>query len=455
MTAPSSFSRLLLCIALLMLGCQSESKPQPEASASPAKDAVTPAIDAAQQTPNESSAPAASTSDSAASVDAANTGYTFVKPELSEAELRAGWISLFDGSTLFGWELPENANWHVADGSIVADSGAVSLLQTPFTFANFELKCDVHLAAGGNSGIFLRTADPCEDPTTDTYELNICDTHPEFKTGSLVGRHVAEDVPPVEGEWHTFHVVCDGPRIQVQLDGKPIVDFTDTSENQRQSGHIGLQLNKGRVAFRNVLLRPLHGTELFNGTDLSGFRVVPGSQSAFTAREGVIHVESGPGFLETEQTFANFILHVEASIYDKQAIADGRPANSGVFFRAIAGTKEAPSHGYEMQIQHDFVDGDRAQPLDFGTGGIYRREPARYIVADNNQWFVETLIAQGDRFATFVNGYQVLDWADDRPQDPNPRKGLRLEAGHLSLQGHDPTTNLDFRSLRVHELPQD
>lgn len=449
MTVPFSLSRLRPCIALLILGCQAESEPQADAPAAAAVDAV----QSAEQISEPSSTPAPSEPNTNAEADLAAAGYTFIEPELSEEELRAGWISLFDGSTLFGWELPENANWHVEDGNIVADSGSVSLLQTPFEFDDFEFRCDVHLATGGNSGIFLRTADPCEDPATDTYELNICDTHPEFKTGSLVGRHVAEDVPPVEGEWHTFYVICEGPRIQVSLDGKPIVDFTDTSEHQRKSGHIGLQLNKGRVAFRNVLLRPLHGTELFNGTDLTGFRTVPGSKSAFTVRDGVIHAESGPGFLETEQTFGNFILHVEANIYDKQAIADGRPANSGVFFRAIAGTEEAPSHGYEMQIQHDFVDGDRSQPLDFGTGGIYRREPARYVVADNNQWFVETLIAQGNRFATFVNGYQVLDWTDDRAADPNPRKGLRLEAGHLSLQGHDPTTNLDFRSLRVHPLP--
>jgi len=378
--------------------------------------------------------------------------FQFIAPKLSEEELRAGWISLFDGSTLFGWDVPDNANWHVEDGTIVADSGDISLLRTPFDFNNFEFRCDFHLAEGGNSGVFLRTAEVCDNPATDTYELNICDTHKEFKTGSLVGRHLAADVPAVEGEWHTFHVTCDGNNIKVLLDGKQIVDFQDTSDHQRSSGQIGLQMNKGRIAFRNVFLKPLHGTELFNGKDLTGFRDVPGSKSTFEVRDGAIHAESGPGFLETEDTFGDFMLHVEANIHDEKAIADGRPANSGVFFRAIAGTEAAPSHGYEMQIQHDFKDGVRSKPLDFGSGGIYRREPARYVVADNNQWFVETLIAQGNRFATFVNGYQVLDWTDDRDPDQNPRKGQRLDAGHLSLQGHDPTTNLDFRSLRVHPL---
>lgn len=399
-------------------------------------------------------ASAAATSTESPKSETIETAFEFSAPNLTEDELREGWISLFDGNSLFGWDVPDAANWRVEDGAIVVDEGKACLLTTPFRFSDYELRCDFHVEKGGNSGIFLRTAAGSTNPSKDTYELNICDDHPSHSTGSLVGRHVAEEVPGIEGEWHTFHVTCSGPKIKVLLDDKQIVDFTDTSENVRLSGTIGLQMNKGRSAFRNVFVKPLKTKELFNGSDLTGWRDVPGSKCDFSVQDGAIHAESGPGFLETEQTFDNFILHVEANINDKAAIADGRPANSGVFFRALPGTKKAPSHGYEMQIQHDFKDGDRSKPLDYGSGGIYRREPARYVIANNNEWFTETLIAQGNQFATFVNGYQVLSWIDDRKPDENPRKGQRLEAGHLSLQGHDPTTNLNFRTLRIHTLPE-
>jgi hypothetical protein len=256
---------------------------------------------------------------------------------------------------------------------------------------------------------------------------------------------VAENVPTVEGDWHTFHVRCEGPHITVKLDGSKIVDFEDESDARRTVGKIGLQMNAGRIAFRNILLRPLHSKRLFNGKDLTGLREVPGCQSTFEVTDGAIHVANGPGFLETEDDFDDFILHVEAR-------TNGEALNSGVFFRAMAGTEEAPSHGYEMQIQNGFDDGDRTKPADSGSGAIFRRAAARYVVANDNEWMVETLIAQGDRFATFVNGYQVVDWQDDREPDENPRRGKRLKAGHISLQGHDPTTDLDFRSLRIHQL---
>ena len=75
--------------------------------------------------------------------------------------------------------------------------------------------------------------------------------------------------------------------------------------------------------------------------------------------------------------------------------------------------------------------------------------PARYIVADDMQWATMTLVADGPRFSTWVNGYPTAHWVDDREPNDNPRKGQRLKAGHLSLQGHDDESDIDFRSLRI------
>ena len=371
------------------------------------------------------------------------TPQNFVRPQLTEDELRAGWISLLDGFSLFGWEIPPDANWHVSDGCIVADSGRPSLLMTPFQFADIEFRCEFHLAEGGNSGIFLRCAEQVLSPVTDTYELNLCDGHPTHGTGSFVGRYVAENVPRVEGAWHGVRVLCEGPRLQVWLDDAKIADFTDTSESIRLTGTLGLQLNAGRIAFRHVAVRPLGGRDLFNGKDITGWRVVAGSKSTFDVAEGAIQVRSGPGFLETHDTFGDFLLHAEVR-------TSGAGLNSGIFFRAEPGTAEAPSNGYEMQIHNGILDDDLSRPADYGTGAVFRRVQARCVVARDGEWWTQTLIAQGNRIATWVNGYQVVNWRDDRLPDSNPRRGRRDAAGHISLQGHDATTDLEFRTVRIH-----
>ena len=365
--------------------------------------------------------------------------------DFAEEEVKAGWISLFDGRTLFGWDVPTTSNWHVEDGAIVVDSGEKSLLLTPFRFDDFELRCRFNVAKGGNSGIFLRTAENASNPEKDTYELNICDSHPTHKTGSLVGRLIVENVPEVEGAWHDFRVLCKGPQIQIWLDEKQIADFTDTSNAIRLAGRIGLQMNQGRSAFRNVCLRPLSLQPLLNGSDTTGWNVVPGSKSEFTVADGLLHVSNGPGFLETTDTFGDFALKVEARI-------NGDGLNGGVFFRAKKGTEAAPSHGYEMQLHNGFKDGDRTQPVDSGTGAIFRRVAARYVVANDREFLTTVLIVQGDRMASWVNGYQVVNWQDLRALSDNPREGRRLEPGQISVQGHDPTTNLDFRSIEIHQL---
>jgi len=53
-----------------------------------------------------------------------------------------------------------------------------------------------------------------------------------------------------------------------------------------------------------------------------------------------------------------------------------------------------------------------------------------------------------------VNGIQVSDYTDSRPEGANARKEARLTTGTLSLQAHDPTTNLDFKNLSIVELPK-
>ena len=110
--------------------------------------------------------------------------------------------------------------------------------------------------------------------------------------------------------------------------------------------------------------------------------------------------------------------------------------------------------GDEILTRELIKDGDRKQPVDSGTGAIFRRVAARYVVARDREFFTTVLIAQGDRMASWVNGYQVVNWQDLRAPSDNPREGRRVEAGHISLQGHDQTTNLDFRSIEIHPLAQ-
>lgn len=369
-------------------------------------------------------------------------------PRLAPADIAAGWIELFDGESLFGWQPVGDAAWRVADGAIVADGAAPGLLVTTSEFADFELRCRVQIAAGGNSGLFLRTVPDPTDPARDCYEFNVCDTHPEFPTGSLVGVARPAAATAGDGRWLECRVRCEGRSIRAWLDGRAVLDFTDERPAARRRGRIGLQCKDGAVAFRDVRLEPLGAAAVFNGRDLAGWHEVPGGQGRFGVDSGAIRVTGGPGFLETDGTWGDLVLQARV-----RTRAPG--LNSGIFFRAMRGTAAEPSNGYELQIHNACRDGDRSRPADFGTGGIYRRVPARRVVGDDGAWQTLTLVATGRHLAVWVDGEQVTDWTDGRAAHDNPRKGARTAAGHVSLQGHDPTTDLEFRDITIAALPPD
>ena len=213
---------------------------------------------------------------------------------------------------------------------------------------------------------------------------------------------------------------------------------------------------------KNVKLRPLGLTSVFNGKDLTGWKEFPGKKSKFTVTPGgEINIKDGPGDLQTEGKYDDFVLQLEC-------ISNGKHLNSGVFFRCRDGEYQ---NGYEAQIRNQFTAEptqeytlEEYDPLthklvakkkakftavDYGTGAIYRRQPARKEVAKDGEWFTFTILAHKNHFLTWVNGIQVADWTDNRPPSDNARTGCRLEAGHLSLQGHDPTTDLSFRNFRI------
>ena len=367
-------------------------------------------------------------------------------PLLPWALLEEGWIQLFDGETLYGWRPTGDADWEVEGGEIRTRGEKPGFLMTTTEWADYEFQCEFRAPAATNSGVFLRSALEPKDPARDCYELNIAPVDNPFPTGSLVARQrttLPADKTPTPDEWHTFRVTAWAGWIIAELNGERVADYSDPSPVR--VGHIGLQSNRGPVHWRNIRLRPIELVPFLKTNDLSNFNTERGDQSRFDVTDEQLHVTSGPGQIETNAEFANFVLQLDCKV-------NGDGLNSGIFFRTLRIGRWA---GYESQIHNGYKNDDLTQPADFGTGGIYRRQPARRIVAQNREWFTKTIVADGPHIAVWVNGYQVSDWTDPRPPHENAREGLRLGAGAVAIQGHDPSTDLVFRNIRAAELPRE
>jgi hypothetical protein len=360
---------------------------------------------------------------------------------LPQEDLAVGWIRLFDGQSMMGWRNAGNANWAVEDGALVASSGDPGLLCTSVRFSDFELMLEYKGTEKTNSGIFLRTPAVPKDPANDCLELNIAPPDNPFPTGSLVGRvKVNEQVDePESGEWHTLHALVDREHIQVWVDGQRSVDYQDTTG--LTSGLIGLQFREDTIRFREIKIRPISYV-ILPAKDLKDFNEPSGNVQAELNETGSLLLTGGKGHLELLQSYANGCIQ-----FAVETLADS--VNSGLFFRCIPGED---TNGYECQIHHGFRE-DRRRPVDAGTGAIFRRQNARAVLSDENKIAYICVAADGPRMSTWVNGVQVVDWEDTRAAHPNPRKGLRTEAGTIMLQAHDPTCRIRFDGLSICPLP--
>ncbi len=215
---------------------------------------------------------------------------------LQQALLDDGWISLFDGETKFGWQPSGDAKWEIADGDIRTDGVKDGWLMTTTRWANFQLHTEFKADPKTNSGVFLRTPLKPTDPAKDCYEVNIAPEENPFPTGSIVGRQKASISSadfPAGGQWHSFDVRVEKAAIWVQLDGKAVVEYKD--EKPTAIGHIGLQSREGKVAFRNLRLKPLLLKSLFNGKDLKGWSIDRALKKQIRSNREwrIAHVERG------------------------------------------------------------------------------------------------------------------------------------------------------------------
>ena len=319
---------------------------------------------------------------------------------LTPQEIADGWLAVFDGESTFGWNVEGDVA--VKDGKLVVGGAKATKLTTTASFPAGQLRLIV--SRGDNA---LPTGGKLLGP----------------------GGFKALDFATIPA-------------------GETTLPYADPRTTNPPSP-LTIEVPAGhQIAIAKLAVRFTGFKSLFNGKDLTGWKVFDGDagKRKLTSKfdvtpAGEIHVVNGPGDLQTTSKYADFCLQFDCK-------TNGKFLNSGIFFRCLP---DQFQNGYEAQIQNGYL-GERTNPIDFGTGAIYRRVKSRKVVSDDNAWFTMTVLATGKHIATWVNGYPTVDWTDDRPAHDNPRNGSKTGEGHLSIQGHDPTTDILFRNLRIVDM---
>jgi Domain of Unknown Function (DUF1080) len=170
----------------------------------------------------------------------------------------SGWTVLLDGSNMDNWNAIGNANWRVADGAVMADSGdkRQGYLVSKNAYADFQVRAEFWVDDVANSGVFLRCGDRGTVNAKNAYEVNIFDKRPDpsYGTGAIVYVAKASTVLKAGGKWNTYEITAKGPHLTIVLNG---VKTAEVDDSQHASGPIALQYGAGVVKFRKVEIKPL------------------------------------------------------------------------------------------------------------------------------------------------------------------------------------------------------
>ncbi|WP_442507600.1 3-keto-disaccharide hydrolase [Novipirellula sp. SH528] len=209
-------------------------------------------------------------------------GFTLAGREAFADDYELKSMSLFDGDTLAGWE--GNGYWfRIEDDVIVAGRLDEKIPHNEFLctmerFADFDLRLEAKLVSASdkekpslNAGVQFRTKRIPGDTEVSGYQADMGMIGDRSIWGALYDEsrrrkflaEPAADLPKdlvKVDDWNSIRVRCEGPRIQIFINGVQTVDYTETDDAIPRDGIIGLQIHSGPPAeahYRNIRIRNL------------------------------------------------------------------------------------------------------------------------------------------------------------------------------------------------------
>jgi hypothetical protein len=193
-----------------------------------------------------------------------------------------GWISLFDGKTMNGWQPSENKDaWQIEDGAFVTRGPRSHLFYTGdvmnHNFKNFEFMADVKTLPGSNSGIYFHSEFQESGWPDKGYECQVLNTAPKVAPGQYVEKKMTGSIyairniwkaPVPDNEWFNYRIVVHGKTIQTYINGELMAEYTEPTDSSFQAKMEGRVISSGTFAFqchdpgstvyyKNIKVKPL------------------------------------------------------------------------------------------------------------------------------------------------------------------------------------------------------
>ncbi len=296
-----------------------------------------------------------------------------------------GYVSLFNGKDLSGWEGDERL-WSVKDGVIRGETtpekkarGNTFLIRQGGKPDNFVFRLKFRVGDSNNSGVQYRSAVVGKKGSTNPWVVSGYQAEVQEKPGKVgflyhekgrgwlvnvgdfmviepgekkiekkvvgkvgdvkkmieAGYYRSNDDPDA---WNEYEIICRGNHVMMRLNGFQTMELIDNDTKGRcMAGVLALQLHAGApmwVEFKDIKLKNLDAQYgeafgLFNGENLDGWTFSSDKlKDVWSVKDGVLVNAGRPvGYIRTEKDYANYVLRMQVRHLTK--------GNGGVLLRMV------------------------------------------------------------------------------------------------------------------------
>ncbi len=181
-------------------------------------------------------------------------------------------FKLFDGKTFAGWEGNLNV-FRIQDRAIVGGGLSAPVARNEFLcttreFSNFVLKLRFKLLGeGSNAGIQVRSRRIPNHHEVIGYQADMGDgwwgaLYDESRRNTVLAKPNPDSVKKAlkPNDWNRYEIRCEGKRIRTWINGKAMIDYTESDDKIEQTGIIGLQIHGGPPSeawYKDITIQPL------------------------------------------------------------------------------------------------------------------------------------------------------------------------------------------------------
>lgn len=169
---------------------------------------------------------------------------------------------------------------------------------------------------------------------------------------------------------------------------------------------------------------------LFDGKSFNNWKVGEHAET-FTIKDGAIVVFGERAHLFYEGPVGN---HNFKNFEFKAQVMTTPGSNSGIFVHTEYQADGWPSKGYEIQVNNTHTDWRK-------TGSVYALQDVKVAPANDNEWFTQHIIVNGDKVTVKVNDKIINEYTEKDP--------AKIRTGTVALQGHDPKSKVYYKDIMV------